>query len=88
MIQYKNRKIYNSENKSYLNIPEAAQLCALNPELRVISKETGADVTKNVLYSAINLLTKRLIKRAKREELSDLLIDTAKAVETIERGEN
>ena len=84
LMKYRNRKIYSPLTKGFITTQQAAELATSNPDgVLILSKETGADVTKEVIYSAIDAITRNLVAHANKEELLDLFIETKQALDKI-----
>lgn len=89
LSKYSNHKIYDTLTKGYVTASQAAALVATDPTLTVTSNITGEDITNEVIYSAIDSLTRKyVLKTAKREDLIGLLKDTEEFINKQQEATN
>lgn len=48
-----NRRLYNTDSKSYVNLEELAEIVRAGQDIRVVDSKTDEDVTKTVLIQVI-----------------------------------
>jgi polyhydroxyalkanoate synthesis regulator protein len=60
IIKYNNRKLYNVLTHSYINLKDLVSLPL--GSFRVITKETGKDITNDTLFSYLGNLTDSVLE--------------------------
>ena len=73
--KFKNRKLYNTQTHSYINLTDLRELIVKNQDVIVISNETKREVTKEVLTEI-----------AKNDLLNNSLIDGTDLHQFIRKG--
>lgn len=58
--RYSNRKLYDTDNRRYITLPEIARLLREGEEIQVIDHDSGVDLTTLVMLQALFSLEKRL----------------------------
>ena len=53
LTKYNNRKIYSSELSKYVNLDEILNTVKSGISIRIVEKDTGTDVTNEVLTMAL-----------------------------------
>jgi polyhydroxyalkanoate synthesis repressor PhaR len=58
--RYSNRKLYDTDNRRYITLPEIARLLREGEEIQVIDHDSGVDLTTLVMLQALFSAEKRL----------------------------
>jgi polyhydroxyalkanoate synthesis regulator protein len=76
LVKYNNRKLYDLQKSSYVSLHDVSNMIASRKNVRVTTKDSGQDITLEVLAEALVVLVKQAVDRSA----------TAKKIATIIRG--
>lgn len=72
IIKYKNRKLYDTWEKCYVNFGEIEEILIKGAEVLVIERDTGNDITGTILMNVLHNREAR-INNSNKHILTDIL---------------